>query len=177
MLIPNGTYRARATKGLLTSTKEGKPQLAVDFVITQSGECEGRHVVWRGFFTEKTQIRTIESLEHCGWTGTDITDLTGIDANEVELVIEHEDYTNEEGVTSTQAKVRWVNAIGGISKMEPMAEGAAKAFAATLKGHILGHRAAKNAKGGARNGGKSGGSSGGPPVDDAPMPDDPSIPF
>lgn len=170
-MIPIGTYRARGTEAVLAETKNGDPQIAIDFVITQ-GEHEGQHLMWRGFFTEKTTNRTIESLEHCGWSGTDLTDLSGIDTNEVDLVVEHEEFTDQEtGETRTSAKVRWVNAIGGISRLNPMEAATGKAFAAKMKGHILAHRAKKKGGGPARANGGS------PPVDNTPMPGDDSIPF
>src|SRR4051794_18119735 len=106
-MLKAGTYRARGVESDLGIAQTGKEQVFVKFAIT-SGPEEGQHVTWFGYFnTPENAKRTIESLRTCGWTGTDITELTGIDANEVELVVEHEEYNGK-----TRAKVRWINEIG-----------------------------------------------------------------
>lgn len=133
MAIQDGTYRARAVGAALGETKGGKEQVAVEFELLTDDLTPGQRITWFGYFTEKTTARTIESLRICGWTGSDLTDLEGIGANEVELVVE-----NEEWEGKTRAKVQWVNkAGGGLSLAAPLSADKAKAFAARMKGAVL----------------------------------------
>lgn len=131
MELANGTYRAKATQGALGLTKTGSEQVGVLFRLVGEG-VEGKYITWYGYFTEKTIDRTIESLRICGWAGNDLEDLSGIDANEVELVVE-----NEEWEGNWSPKVRWVNRAGGFAMAAPLQATQAKAFAAKMKGAIL----------------------------------------
>ena len=71
--------------------------------------------------------------------GGDITNLTGIDANEVEIVVEHEDYENAQGEPRTRARVAWVNNPGafGISEEQKLTGAKLSSFAAKMKGQLL----------------------------------------
>ena len=106
-MLPKGTYKARATEAEFGFTNTGTEQVAVVFEVVEDGEFQGERIAWFGFFTEATAERTIQALRVCGWTGDDLGDLSGFDANEVELVVEHEEYQGK-----TTAKVKWVNKIG-----------------------------------------------------------------
>jgi hypothetical protein len=127
MAIPDGIYIARALTGALGYTKDGKECVGVEFLLEG-----GQHITWYGYFTEKTEERTIESLRICGWTGTDLDNLEGIDTNEVQLVIESEEYDGK-----MRSKVRWVNRTGGLAMSSPLDEGQARSFAARMKGKVL----------------------------------------
>lgn len=127
LLLPATTYTAQAVDGYLSHTKDGKEQIVVKFAIV-GGQHDGQAVNWTGYFTDKTFDRTIQSLRYCGWRGEDIDDLTGIDANEVEIVVDHNTYDGK-----TFARVAWVNQIGGKARM-PASE--ARAFAESIKGRI-----------------------------------------
>lgn len=135
-MIKPGTYKARATEGALGLTKGGKEQAAIAFAIID-GDHAGESVTWFGYFTEATADRTIEALRHCGWAGDDLSDLSGILDNEVQIVIEHEDYEGK-----TQVRVKWVNksGSGGLALKERLEGGAAKAFAQRMKGAVLAQR-------------------------------------
>jgi hypothetical protein len=146
MSIPNGKYAARATSGALATAKTGTPQVGVEFQITQ-GEHAGQCMTWYGFFTDLTTDRTIESLRHCGWQGDDLSDLRGIDANEVQIVIDEEQ--DKEG--NFRQRIRWVNAMGGLALQGRMDEQSAKAFAASMRA-----RAAAIRPGGAKPAAKPG---------------------
>lgn len=92
----------------------------------------GESLTWYGFFTDKTLDRTVESMRACGWQGVDLTDLSGMDANEVVLVVEHE--TDESG--AIRPRVRWVNSQGGLAMSNALAGDDLAAFAATMRGRI-----------------------------------------
>lgn len=134
-LIPAGTYRARATEAQLGTTDTGKEQVAISFQLLTPG-FEGQHLPYYGFFTEKALEVTVKALRACGWAGVDLSDLTGIDTNEVNLVVEHEEYN---GVT--RAKVRWVNdgSVGLLKNV--LGDVERKAFANRMRAAIatLGH--------------------------------------
>ena len=112
-MIPEGTYRARATDGHLGYTSKGNEQVVVTFAIT-GGPHEGQAVTWFGFFSDACFDRTIRSLRHCGWQGNDVSDLTGIDTRDVDIVVEHNEYKGK-----ITPRVSWVNQIGGLSGMTP----------------------------------------------------------
>jgi hypothetical protein len=107
--IEPGKYIGRATAAVRSRSSNGNERVVVSFVITQ-GKYDGKICTWLGYLTEKTADRTLESLRTCGWTGNDIDNLDGIEANEVELDVRH----NQNPETGkTHVEVRWVNALGG----------------------------------------------------------------
>lgn len=123
-------YRARAKTWGLGETDKGTEQVAVEFeILTENAEMN--HIVWYGYFSEKTWERTVESLRACGWEGADLTDLQGLEKNEVELVIEDEEYNG-----NPVAKVRWVNRPGGLALKAPLTGERARSFAATMREQI-----------------------------------------
>jgi hypothetical protein len=162
-------YAAKARTWGLGETDTGKEQVAIEFEIL-TAEAEFNHITWFGYFTEKTFDRTIESLRICGWEGNDLSDLQGLDKNEVELVIEDEEYKG-----NLIAKVKWVNRPGGLALKAPLTGDKAKSFAAAMRDRIKALDAAGGFKAKAPR--PSGppppvGSNGGPP----PLTDD-DIPF
>lgn len=126
-MLPIGTYPAHATHVRLTYTKAGDPQIIVTFVIV-GGPHDREQVTWAGFFSDRTFDRTIQSLRYCGWTGDDISDLTGIDTNDVDIVVEHNEYNGR-----ITPRVSWVNQPGGGAGMSPAQ---AKAFGESIKSRI-----------------------------------------
>jgi hypothetical protein len=131
-MIDEGAWKARAVEGALAYTSKGSDQIAIDFVIGE-GPNTGEHITWYGYFTEDTFERTIASLRHMGWGGADLSDLSGIDTQDVRLVVAHEPDLNGE----LRARVKWVNALSGIAVKERMDVAATKTFAARMKGRIL----------------------------------------
>lgn len=134
-LIPAGTYRARATEAQLGETSKGAEQVAIGFQVLTPG-FESYRLAYYGTFGEKALPITVKALRACGWQGIDLADLAGIDTNEVNLVVEHEEYPVGSG--SWTAKVKWVNdGNGGMLKnvLDPQA---AKSFAQRMRGAIAG---------------------------------------
>lgn len=191
-LIPAGQYAAVAVPvrteagdswAQFGETKNGNPQVAVNFEILE-GEHSGRRITWFGYFTEKTTVRTVESLRYCGFTGNDLAAATYMPLeNEVQIVIDHEEYNGK-----WSAKVQWVNkAGGGLFKLEkPMDKRGLERFAAQMRGAVgaIPDAPGKKAERAQRPAGNGHGaqppSPGGPPAgwrDSAPPPDDSDIPF
>lgn len=133
--MENGIYRARAKSWALAEAKTGSVQVAVLFELLTEGMV-GQTITWYGFWTDKTWERTVESLKYCGWEGDDPSDLQGLDKNEVDLVVENESYEDEQGITRTRPRVRWVNRPGGLAIAAPLAPDKAKAFAAEFRDRI-----------------------------------------
>ena len=144
MAITNGSYKARATGEVVlgTSSKKGTPFIECYFEITK-GDNAGGKVRWTSYFSEKTNERSIESLQYCGWRGDDLSEfsdggLHGLDANEVEIVVELEEYQTETGETRSSPKVQWVNRGGGYLNTDAaMAPEAAQSFGERMKGLVL----------------------------------------
>jgi hypothetical protein len=143
-MIQAGTYKARAAQFQLGAAPNGSERAEVVFEITE-GEHEGQTIRWDGYFSEKTAKRTIESLQHCGWTGDDLSAIRVEDMpNEVEIVVELEagqgDYAGKEF-----PKVRWVNRLGGgrLNVQNALDPARARAFGERMKGLVAATRGDK----------------------------------
>ena len=90
MKVQAGSYKARAMNGDFgTSKSKGTSYVRVGFQILE-GPFAGSTVTWDGWITDKTRQRVVDSLAYCGCTfpGDDITNLDGLGAQEVEIVVE-----------------------------------------------------------------------------------------
>lgn len=131
MGLADGTYPGKATCWGLSETKNGDPQMQVEF---QLADADGNpHTLnWFGSFAnEKAEQITIKALRTMGWTGDDLVHIDAL-PNDVQLVVVNEEYPEGSGVWST--KIRWVNAAGGITR--PLDEGKAASFAERMKARI-----------------------------------------
>lgn len=131
-LFPAGKFLTRCKEWAIGATKAEEPQV---FLAFQDVEGVGQPPAYYGTFGEKALVHTMKALRACGYKGSDvINDLDtahcGLDANMVEIVVEHEQY---EGKWS--AKLKWVNVPGaGVKTLAPDKKAA---FAQTLKAKIL----------------------------------------
>lgn len=140
MMNNQRTYRARAKNWNLGESSSGKEQLAVEFEIITPG-AEMPSITAYLYFTDAAWERSVESLRLCGWAGTDISTLEGLDENEVELVIEDDTYDSK-----TRPKVRWINRVGGVALGAPLAGDKMKSFAAAMQQKIKSLGAVKPAQ-------------------------------
>lgn len=126
-LHPEGRFRARAIEGAWGHTQKGNVQVAVQFKL-ETNRC----LTWYGYLTDATEERTMNSLITCGVT--DLETLAGLDANEVELVIEHEEYNGK-----TSARVQWVNRLGsgGVALKDKVEGNERSAMLAKHRGNFL----------------------------------------
>lgn len=149
--LPKGRYRARALQGEFGySPNKGTEQVVVEFELLDE-QWRSERVTWIGYFTGNTTERTLEALRFCGWTGDDVTDLTGLGNGEVSLVIDHEEYDGK-----LMAKVQWVNKGGLLAMKAPMSPDQKKAFAAKMRGAAVKSRAAVDQTAAAGTNGKGG---------------------
>lgn len=152
-MITNGTYKARAVSPVVLgkSNNKGTPFIELYFQII-GGENNGGKVRWTTYFTEKTNERSLESLITLGYEGEDIGEfadgeLHGLDANEVDIVVELEQYTNDAGESRTTPRVQWVNKSGGYLNTDAaMNESSAQAFGETMKGMLMAMRSKRPQK-------------------------------
>src|SRR5262249_16771388 len=101
MAITNGKYIGRVfgQTVLGNSSNKGTPFIQFYGKITQGPEAGGK-ARYTGYFGPNSAERTIESIQLCGWEGDDVGEfadgeLHGLDTNEVEFVIELEEYETE----------------------------------------------------------------------------------
>lgn len=138
MTIQAGKYQARALVADLGVT----PTKGTDFVrvvfCIRGGDADGEQVSWDGYFTPNTTERTLAALGYLGCTfpNNDVTDLTGVDTNDVQITVEQEPYVGKDGETHTAARVRWVDPLGAVRRAPPLDAGAKAAFKQRLQGAI-----------------------------------------
>ena len=133
-MIAPGTVKARAsTMRFTNSSEKGTPCVEVVFNILE-GPDKGTNVVWRGWMTEKTRVRTAESLDACGFDGENDATVT---KNEVYIVIEHEEYEGK-----MRPRVWWVNDMSRGPGSTPMDPAKAADVKADLRGLIQAKKAA-----------------------------------
>jgi len=173
-VIQPGTYQARATGAEYGVTKNGTEQVGVSFVITSSpnGQYDGAQLVWYGFFTEKTEDRTIEALITCGCTN--LATLEGVTKNEVSIVVNHEPHYQTGEPTP---RIQWINKLGGIAMTTRMSTIEAKTFAAKMQGKFVALSQKLNGAPSSPNTRPVSKGRATPPPIDAPPPGDDDIPY
>lgn len=138
--IPAGRYLARCTGpddvqfGYASS---GNEQILLRFELLNEG-FQGQYVQWFGSFAnDQAQQITFRTLRDCGWQGADVTQLDGIDKNEVELLIKYEEYQGKR-----RMKVNVFAPGGGMFTMpKQMNDAEKRAFAQRMKGAAIASQA------------------------------------
>lgn len=118
-------------------------------VITE-GEFKGQMLSWTGWFTDKAMARTIDSLKYCGCTfpNNDVTDLTGVDANEVLFQVEHQTFESDTG-TKTFARIAFINSLArGVNPEVQMDPSRKASFKQKMMGQIAQSKMGKSGNGG-----------------------------
>jgi hypothetical protein len=136
-IIAKGTYLARAVSCTTdTNADKTKECFVVKFSI-DSGEHAGTELYYRGWLTEKTVDRTLDSLRYCGWDSDDVTDVLRpeiISRKQVSLSVEVDEYQGR-----LKNVVAWVNDPSRRPKGS-LDNAAAKLLAARLKGAAIASR-------------------------------------
>jgi hypothetical protein len=159
-----GKYTMRATAGGLGKTKSGNPQIGVELMVSQ-GDGLGERITWYGYFTDASKDITFRTLRTLGWEGDDLSNLAGIDKNEVTVYLKEEEW---EGKWSL--KVKGIYPLGGAGIANPMSDAEAKSFAAVMKGDAIASRTGSGSK--TESGKPRPKSKAKPPPDNARMPAD-----
>ena len=128
MINQAGTYRARAIEADLRVSKNGNEMVVVNFHV----ESERSNLTWFGTFASSRGANVaLRALRAMGWTGDDITDLSGCTKNDVDLVVEMEVWEGE-----SRAKVKGVNAPSKGVVGESMDAARKAAFRDRIKGQM-----------------------------------------
>lgn len=137
-MLPEAKYKARAIEWsqVTAHEKTGNEEIRVLVEVTD-GEHKGQQRTWRGYFTEGTAERTVESLRYFGWAGDDITDVQGLDANEVQIVIKHEQWEGK-----LQEKIAWINRLSSVYIGTPLDAAKKADFAKRMKGLVVASKSA-----------------------------------
>ena len=122
-----GRFRARAVEGGWGKAASGTEQVAV-LVKTELG----KQLTWYGYLTEKAAERTMNSLITFGVS--DLETLEGLSANEVDIVVEHDEYNGK-----VHAKIAWINALGsgGVALKDKVEGSERQAMLSKHKGNFL----------------------------------------
>lgn len=131
-----GTWPARAKEWDLGLAKSGNEQIAILFQITE-GPHAGKHIQGYLSFAGGALDRTLESMRHCGWASDSLAEIDDLGNNEIELVIEDEEYTTPEGELKWTSKVKWVNRRSRLTVKSPLTAAQRQAFAAKLRGKTV----------------------------------------
>lgn len=120
--IEAGTYKGRAIAGTeqYGQTKHGNDQIVLDLDLLEIGEKVSTFLV----FSDKSAPYSVERLRALGWNGNDLSNLTGIDRNEVAVEVKYEMYQGDE-----KMKVQILTG-GGVVLKDKLDDKGKKAFAA-----------------------------------------------
>lgn len=140
-------YLAKAVATSWGTSSNGNYQIGVTVEVVE-GEFAGSEITWLGHFTEKTQDRTIESLQNMGWKGDDLTELEALDGADCARVLpDHFEIACDVEVYegNQQLKVKWINrpGAGRFAFKEKLGGSALKDFAAQMRGTIRGAQGGK----------------------------------
>jgi hypothetical protein len=133
-MLPEGFYRAKARSYTWETTQKGGEVIVLDFEIVD-GPATGERIKWQGYFSDKTQERTIESLIYCGWKTGDLADMSGFDSQTVSLQIKHE--AGYKRPDEMFARVAYVNRDRGPRVDRALSPDRVNAFAERMKGLAL----------------------------------------
>jgi hypothetical protein len=117
-MIATGSFASKAAGPLefIKSPDKGTPGVKV-VVELKAGPNIGERIEWIGWLTDKTTVRTGESLGIMGYDGNDAASVM---KKEFIAVIEHETYKNAAGEDKTRARVAWINDPSGGGRLDPM---------------------------------------------------------
>ena len=132
-----GTHKAKVVDHEFGIAND-KEQVALMLQIV-GGDHDGKSIAWFGYFSDKTAERTLESLRYCGWDTDDLAQLDGIYKNEVEIVVEDEEYQGK-----WRSRVKWINRASKLSLKNTMDANALKAFSARMRSQAVASRLKAN---------------------------------
>lgn len=147
--IKTGVYRARAIdpiKGGYVEqaygrTKNGIPELLLRMDVRELG----RVLTAPLYFSAEAAPGSVSRLRACGWQGEDLSDLTGVDAKEIELDVSYRVWSQADGGDgSLKLKVQILSGGGGgYGSANPMTPREFAATVAALTGKGAGNGAPK----------------------------------
>jgi hypothetical protein len=130
MSIEKGFYKGRAIKGAeqYGTSSKGNDQIVIDLDLGEHGQVS---TVLN--FSDAAAPYAVQRLRALGWKGDDITNLQGIEINEVDVRVFYETYEGKERMKAE------ISTGGGRIKLEtPMDPRAKSAFGARMKAFLRG---------------------------------------
>ncbi len=126
MTIQAGNYRGRGIEGSeqYGTTSNGNDQVVIDLELLDIGEKVSTFLV----FSERAAKYSMERLRALGWSGNDLSNLSGISTNEVEVEVKYEEYQGEQ-----KMKVQIRTNGGRVQLQNQFDDKGRKAFAAKYK--------------------------------------------
>src|ERR1017187_5857158 len=128
--IKAGVYKGRVVKqpdgtwAQFGESKNGNPEMIVDIDLKLDDAGNTRRVSTPLYFSAEAAQYSFDRLKACGWVGPDVSDLTGVDTNEIDVEVRHEPYEGE-----MKTKVQIMSGGGRFNTAKPVE---AKAFAAKV---------------------------------------------
>jgi hypothetical protein len=119
--IQAGTYRGHAIEGTeqYGTTSNGNDQIVIDLMLTDISEKVSAFLV----FSDKSAPYSMERLRALGWQGNDLSNLTGIHRNVVDVEVKYEMYQGKENM---KVEIR----TGGVALKDKLDDKGKRAFAA-----------------------------------------------
>lgn len=132
--IPGGVHKGRAIAGSeqYGTSSGGHDQIVVDLSLTELGEQVSTFLI----FSDASAPYSIQRLRACGWQGDDLSNLAGIDANDVDVEVRYEMYDSKQ-----QMRVQILTGGGRVVLDKPLDDQGKRAFAAKFKGLAVASRA------------------------------------
>lgn len=139
-IVPEGFYKARPVSWALTSMRDGREQMVVEFGI-EEGEWAGALVQFRGGFHKRSDSGdwvesegaikfTLGQLRQLGWQGDDLSNVT-LALDVVRIRVKHSRGTDENGEPKTYVEA---TVAGGVDRYALPAD-RAKSFASRMRGY------------------------------------------
>lgn len=138
-MVPAKTFMFKGVSADLGVSPEKKTDYVSVVCQIVGGEYDGEQLVYKGYYTDKTKKRTIESLKYLGCTfpGNDPTNFEGLGTTTAPGVVEHETFTGDDGNERTYARIAWINnPVGGIAAEQRMDDAQKAAFKARMLGTV-----------------------------------------
>jgi hypothetical protein len=147
--IKTGIYKARAidpVKGGYIESAYGKSKSGIpELLLRVDIPAIGRVLTTPLYFSAEAAPHSVSRLRACGWKGEDLADLTGIDANEIDVDISYKAWSQVDGGDgSLKLKVQILSGGGGaFGSSNPMSPREFAATVAALTGKGAGNGAPK----------------------------------
>ena len=130
--VAAGFYKGRGVAGseqYATNPNNGNDQIAIDVEIPSLNRAFTTFL----YFSDAAAPYAIDRLRACGWQGDDLSNLAGIDANEVDVQIKYEVFDGKE-----RMKIDIATGGGRVKLENVMTPQQRKAFAARMKPALKG---------------------------------------
>lgn len=117
-MIATGSFKARACTPIswIKSEKSGTQGAEVTFRLLEGPDAQST-LKWVGWMSDKTLVRTQEALALMGFDGENEAT---VQANDVLVVIDHEEYTKADNTVAKRARIQWINDPAGGSRFATM---------------------------------------------------------